>query len=91
MKIETINYFELKDNSGGQSYDSIVEEKIDFDVFLKNPMWIDVCNDLQDGVLYVLNSHEFGGFIKYTEGINRFSVDTFITVGAWHVKYKTKC
>jgi len=91
MKIKTLTYFENNEQTCGQAYDSIIEEGLSFNSFLSNPDSIDVCNEIYDDEIFIINSHEFGDFIKYIEGVNRWSADNYITVGAWHIKYKNKC
>lgn len=83
MKTTIITYFEQKDHLCGVGFSEIE----DINLFEINPPFIQVDNDVYDDEIYVLNNHEFE-YIKPIEGVNRFSVDTFISVGIWRIKYK---
>lgn len=85
MKLIIITYFEQKDGMCGVGFDQIKN----MDLFDVNPPFIDVANDIYNDTHYVLNSHEGGGYVKPIEGVNCWSVDTFVHVGVWKIKYKS--
>jgi len=89
MKIEALTYFDKIDNTGGQTYDSIIEEKLSFNLFFKNPSFIEVANEVYDDIIFIINSQEFQlEYSKPIEGVNFWTSDNFLNIGVWKIKYK---
>jgi len=89
MEYESLNYFDKIDNTGGQTYCSIIEEKLSFDLFFKNPTFIEVANEIYDDIIYVINSQEYQKeYSKPIEGVNSWTSDNFNNIGVWNIKYK---
>jgi len=90
INFESFTYFDKLDESGGQSYESIIKEGLSFDKFHKNPTFIEVANESYLDIIYVINSQEYQKeYKKPVEGVNCWTSDNFNNVGVWKVKYKT--
>lgn len=91
INYESLTYFDRIDESGGQTYESIIEEKLSFDLFFRNPTFIEVANETYPDIIYVINSQEFQKeYKKPIEGVNCWTSDNFNNIGVWRIKYKNK-